>query len=153
MDESKATVRYMIDDVAAAIAVDLSPREIKAIDIADCFRIVGSDGKWTVPSQTSSNKYAVQIVGDRADCTCPDFELRREFCKHILAVQLVIKREQNPDGSVTVTETMTVSKRTTYPQQWRAYNVAQTTEKDHFQVLLADLCRNIQTPPQEGRGQ
>src|SRR5947207_177052 len=83
----------------------------------------------------------------RGDCTCPDFELRRDFCKHILAVQLVVKREQNADGSTTVTETITVSKRKTYKQKWPEYNAAQTTEKDHFQKLLADLCGTITVPP------
>ena len=33
--------------------------------------------------------------------------------------------------------------RTTYPQDWPAYNAAQTSEKDTLQVLLADLCSNV----------
>ena len=36
--------------------------------------------------------------------------------------------------------------RKTYPQDWPAYNVAQTSEKDTFMVLLADLCANIPQP-------
>src|SRR5439155_10145580 len=137
-----------------ANTVDLSPREIKAIEIADRFRIAESSGKWIVPSQTHpTTKYGVRIVGEYAECDCPDFELRRDLCKHILAVKVVIKREHNADGTTTVTETFTVAKRTTYKQQWPAYNLAQTTEKDHFQILLADLCRDVQTVPQRGRGQ
>lgn len=42
---------------------------------------------------------------------------------------------------------------TTYKQNWTEYNRAQTTEKDHFQSLLADLCNTVTTPKQEGRGQ
>ena len=38
------------------------------------------------------------------------------------------------------------SPRKTYPQDWPAYNAAQTSEKDHFQELLADLCGNVQQP-------
>jgi len=134
--------------------VDLSPREIKAIEIADRFRIAESSGKWIVPSQTHPTaKYGVRIVGEYAECDCPDYELRRDLCKHILAVQLVIKRERNADGTTTVIETFTVAKRRTYKQDWPAYNLAQTTEKDHFQVLLADLCRDIPSIPQTGRGQ
>ncbi len=41
-----------------------------------------------------------------------------------------------------------VTKRATYPQDWPAYNTAQTTEKDHFQTLLRDLCNGIQQPIQ-----
>ena len=36
--------------------------------------------------------------------------------------------------------------RKTYPQDWPAYNAAQTSEKGTFMVLLADLCANIPQP-------
>jgi hypothetical protein len=59
------------------------------------------------------------------------------------------------DGTATVTETVTlreaVSK--TYPQDWRAYNVAQTHEKEQFADLLRDLCGGVSEPerPKTGR--
>jgi hypothetical protein len=127
-------------------------RQQKALEIADKFRITEAHGRWTVPSQSGAGKYCVTIVDHLAKCTCPDFETRRVHCKHILAVQYVIEREKNPDGSTTVTETLTVSKRTTYPQNWPAYNQAQTNEQDLFLTLLHDLCSPIPTPAQEGRG-
>ena len=37
-------------------------------------------------------------------------------------------------------------KRPTYPQNWPAYNAAQTSEKDNFRSLLADLCANVEQP-------
>ena len=131
----------------------MTPREEKALEVAAKFRIVESSGKWLVPSQSSPKKYAVQIVGNTGDCTCPDFELRREPCKHMLAVRYVIQRDYNADGSTTVTEVFQVTKRTTYKQQWSEYNQAQTNEKDYFQVLLHDLCSGIPTPEQSGKGQ
>ena len=130
----------------------LDTREQKAIEIADRFRIVESSGKWIVPSQSSSKKYAVKIVGKNSACECPDFEARLEPCKHVLAVRLLIQKEQNPDGTTTVTETVEVTKRTTYPQPWREYNEAQVNEKDQFQVLLNALCSDVKTPPQQGKG-
>ena len=39
--------------------------------------------------------------------------------------------------------TMSASVQTTYPQEWAAYNEAQTNEKDKFQALLSDLCNGI----------
>ena len=42
--------------------------------------------------------------------------------------------------------------RKTYPQNRRAYNAAQTSEKATFQVLLRDLCKGIKEPPPNGRG-
>ena len=43
-----------------------------------------------------------------------------------------------------------VSPRKTYPQDWPAYNAAQTPEKDHFHQLLADLCSNVEQPEYAG---
>jgi transposase len=92
-------------------------------------------------------------------CTCDDFAKRGQPCKHVYAVRFVVERESHPDGSETVTETMTVSvkattpKRPTYKQNWPLYDRAQTTEKRHVQSLLADLCQGIAEPPRKpGRG-
>jgi transposase len=85
-------------------------------------------------------------------CTCPDFEERRQPCKHIYAVAYFVVQQKNPDGSTTVTETMTLTKRKTYPQNWPAYNAAQTSEQDKFQELLRDLCSGIEEPVRQGRG-
>ena len=38
--------------------------------------------------------------------------------------------------------------RKTYPQDWPAYNAAQTSQKDAFMVLLADLCAGVPQPLQ-----
>ena len=73
-------------------------------------------------------------------------------CKHIHAVEYVIRREHHEDGSETVTERLTVETvRKTYPQDWTAYNAAQTAEKHEFQSLLFDLCQTVPSPPQ-GKG-
>ena len=37
----------------------------------------------------------------------------------------------------------------TYPQDWPAYNSAQTSEKDTFMALLADLCAGIAQPERQ----
>jgi hypothetical protein len=84
-----------------------------------------------------------------ASCTCPDHETRRMDCKHIYAARFVMRREQNANGTTTVTEsvTLTATKQTTYPQNWSAYNEAQTNEQDKFQSLLHDLCSGLVTVP------
>ena len=38
------------------------------------------------------------------------------------------------------------STRPTYPQDWPAYNLGQTSEKDTLMTLLADLCAGISQP-------
>lgn len=131
----------------------MTVREERALEIADKFRIVNDGPKWIVPSQSGSGKYTVRIVGQSADCTCPDHELRRKDCKHILAVRYVIERRDNPDGTTTVTESVTVTKQTTYPQDWPAYNAAQTNESDLFQYMLSGIVEDVATPTQKGKGQ
>jgi transposase/predicted nucleic acid-binding Zn finger protein len=104
---------------------------------------------WTVPAQSRAGSYSVDLAGDEPKCSCPDFELRGKACKHVFAVAYAVVLQKNEDGSTTVTETVTVTaeKRKTYPQNWPAYNRAQTTEQDKFQALLHDLCAGIPEPP------
>ena len=58
----------------------------------------------------------------------------------------------NQDGGTSSTMTTAnytatpPSPRKTYPQDWPAYNAAQTSEKDTFMALLADLCSGVSQP-------
>jgi transposase len=85
-------------------------------------------------------------------CTCPDYEFRNARCKHIVAVEYVLMREQTPDGRTVVTETIKVTRKT-YSQDWKAYNAAQADEKSELQALLYELCKNLPEPVRErGKG-
>jgi transposase len=124
--------------------------------IAAKSKLVKKGDSWVVPSQTGSGKYTVD--SDLQHCTCPDHELRQVKCKHIIAVEFTIEREQSvtetTDGDVTtttVTESVKVAKKVTYKQEWTAYNQAQTNEKHIFQSLLYDLC-NLIVEPDKGMG-
>src|SRR4051794_15926887 len=106
-------------------------RELRGMEIAATRTIRKQDGWWKVPSQVGPGIYRVQLAKKFATCECPDFTTRGVRCKHIFAATFVSRREKNSDGSVTVTEslTMSASTQTTYPQEWAAYNEAQTNEK------------------------
>ena len=125
--------------------------------IAERCQLERHGARWFVPSQSSGGKHAVDFSNtDLPSCTCADWELRQMPCKHIHAVTFTVKRQQNQDGSTTTTATVTVTeppKRRTYPQQWPAYNKAQTREKDKFQVLLSELCRGIVDTTPRTKGQ
>jgi transposase len=110
-------------------------------------------GVWLVPSATNrGRKYTVCLDKESPHCSCPDHEENQCRCKHIFAAEYVYQRQLFDDGSVTETETVTLStKRTTYPQQWRSYNAAQVNEKAKFQVLLRGLCAGIEDAPR-GKG-
>jgi transposase len=81
-----------------------------------------------------------------------NFELRGTRCKHGYAVEIVMRRETvtetAPDGSSQTTVTETAAVRVTYPQNWPAYNQAQTQEKALFCGLLRDLAATVPEPLQ-----
>jgi transposase len=129
-------------------------REQRGIVLAATKQLHRHGDCWIVPSQTGTGVYAVRhLAQTNPECSCPDYEARRKNCKHIYAAIFVSRREHNADGSTTVTEAIAVTqRRTTYPQQWTAYNAAQTNEKDKFQALLFDLCRSIAKPNEKKPG-
>ncbi len=135
----------------------MSIREAKGREIADRARITKSDGLYLVPSQSGKGKYKVNPV--LGSCSCPDFEFTQAKCKHLFAVAFTVERERKTvtetqaDGATktTVTETVKVTRKT-YPQQWPAYNMAQTQEKAIFLYLLHQLCQGVGSPAQHGAG-
>ena len=130
-------------------------RQVRGMELAETRTIRKRDGWWWVPSQTGSRLYRVQLSKKFATCECADFERRGQACKHIVAACVMqIKQEQNPDGTTTVTKsvTFTATEKTTYPQNWPAYNEAQTNEQDKFLALLSDLCSGLPVfPAKNGR--
>jgi transposase len=131
----------------------MNAREERGLIIAATCRLNrANDGTWLVPSQTSTDKiYRVNL--DAKKCDCPDCEEGGFVCKHVFAAQFTLKRDYLSDGSIIETKTLTLTARKTYKQDWRAYNLAQSTEKHRFQELLFDLTRGVQElPVHEGRG-
>ncbi len=118
------------------------PREVRGIPPTAAFRLVQRGEDWIVPSQGGKGSYRVNL-GEQ-HCTCPDHETNGNRCKHIIAAEIVYRRETAPDG--TVTETKAV--RLTYSQDWAAYNAAATSEKRHFIALLRELCSEVEQPVQ-----
>jgi transposase len=124
------------------------PRQQRGLEIAATANIVRKGGAWLVPSQSGKGRYTVCLDPSEPFCSCPDHEEGGFKCKHIFAAEYVVSRQRNQDGSVTVTERMTVQKtvQRTYPQNWTAYNAAQTHEKERSLDLLRDLCGGISEP-------
>jgi hypothetical protein len=115
-------------------------REQLGLAIAAKCKTTRKDGAWLVPSQSQDGEKYTVIPGTK--CSCPDHEVRQLKCKHLWAVEYVLARETAQDGTVTETEIVKVPRvtRKTYPQNWPAYNAAQSEEKTGFGVLLTDLC-------------
>ena len=122
----------------------MDAREERGLVIAATSKIERNKLGWKVPSQSGNGSYIVNLDHGQPFCTCPDFEKRQQPCKHIHAVEFVVKRETKPDGTTTLTQSVKM----TCTQEWPAYNDAQTHEQERFVVLLRDLCNGIQQPPQ-----
>jgi transposase len=127
----------------------MEPREQRGLVIAALCRLSQQDGHWLVPSQSSGDKKYLVDLG-RGRCTCPDHVESGFKCKHLYAVEFTVKREFGKNGDITETKTMTFTEKKVYTQDWPAYNLAQTTEKHRFQVLLDDLCRGVPPFPRKG---
>ena len=98
-----------------------------------------------VPSQSGKRPYTVLLDPHDPRCSCPDFETRALKCKHIFAAEYIVSRGRN-DRNVTTNalERKIIQKvQRTYPQNWTAYNAAQTHEKAQFLDLLRDLCAGV----------
>ena len=129
-------------------------RQQRGLEIAETTNIAKRGGVWLVPSQSGKGRYTVWPNLKIPRCTCPDHEEGGFKCKHIFAVEYVMSRERNEDGTTTVTERLTIQKtvQRTYPQNWTAYNAAQTHEKERFLDLLRDLCGGVSELPQPKNG-
>src|SRR3990167_2567337 len=117
-------------------------RKQKGIQIAKTNRIMKTEKGWQVPSQTGAGNYTVISNGFEATCTCPDYETRHCKCKHVWAVELVVTKEIDTIGNVTITQTM----RKTYSQDWKNYNLSQQVEKEQFTKLLSNITSTIRSP-------
>lgn len=64
-----------------------NPRSLKALQLtasaADWLALPG--GGYGIPSQCHAGAF---YAADTGSCSCPDFQYRREICKHQLAVRL-----------------------------------------------------------------
>ena len=123
-------------------------RQLRGMAIAAMIRIEKNRLGYKVPSQSGNGSYVVN-TDDTPFCTCPDFERRQQPCKHVYAVELIIQREERPDGTTVETRTARV---TTYRQDWANYNAAQEHEQEHFLTLLRELCDTIPQPPAKATG-
>jgi transposase len=128
---------------------DLNIRELRGIDIAARYTIKQENGFWFVPSSSGkSTRYKVCLKSQK--CDCPDFEIRRQKCKHLFAVEHYFEQDflsEITREEITIPESY-IPPRKTYAQDWASYDKAQFCEKSEFQFLLAELCKGIGEPAQ-----
>lgn len=103
-------------------------REQRGIVLAAKAKICPYGDRWKVPSQCGHGFYMVSLGEEHSKCSCPDWETRRQKCKHIYAANFVRIREQSAGGSTEPESVLLTTVKQTYPQRWPAYNEAQTKE-------------------------
>lgn len=122
----------------------LQERKQRGAEIARKERITEHNGVWLVPSASSLHKtYEVTLTLTGSRCTCEDFKERGIRCKHAFAVDYTITKTMNRDGTTTIVQT----KKVTYPQDWKAYDLATEHQKELFLKLMNDLCNTIEEKP------
>jgi len=132
----------------------MDAREQRGLVIAATQKLIQKGKVWLVPSQTGNGKkYTVCPDPEAPFCSCPDHEETGSKCKHLYAVEFVMRRDIAKDGTVTETRTYTFTEKKVYRQpDWPLYNLAQTEEKRRFAVLLHDLCRGLPNPVENRTG-
>lgn len=113
----------------------------KGLEIAQTRKIKAISGGWLIPASSGSGVHYVRKTSTGLKCSCPDFELRNQPCKHIYAAGFY-PQEPKPDQ-------IAPSHRNTYPQDWNSYNSYQTHERELLPPLLHDLCKSIEPEPEE----
>lgn len=116
-------------------------RKQKAEQIVRQNAITKTGKGWSVISQSGNGSYMVRQEQGRFICSCPDFQLRHQPCKHALAISMVVLKWFDNKG-----EKIFEIKKMTYPQNWSAYNNAQINEKETFMKLLYELCKEVEEP-------
>jgi hypothetical protein len=95
--------------------------------------------KFEVNSFTSTKTYDVTF-GERGwKCTCPRWKETELPCKHIERVA----RRLDPHRPLAAHEDDPCIRRTTYSQDWPAYDAAQQAEHTMFDALLWDLLEQV----------
>lgn len=121
----------------------MDTRQFAGLELAARANIARQGGFFLVPSLT--HKGSQRVDYDATACSCDDFELHGQPCKHIHAVRYY--KERFRSAPELPADPAARPKRPTYRQQWPAYNAAQTGEKRAFLGLLADLCGTVDEPP------
>ena len=88
----------------------MNAREQRGLVIAALCKLKHDNGEWVVPSQSGAEKmYRVNPAAQT--CTCPDHVEAGHKCKHLFAVEFVVKREVAVDGTVTETKSITFTEK------------------------------------------
>lgn len=51
-------------------------------------------------STAADTSYLINLNGEKATCTCPDFEKHKDYCKHTMALEAVLEEEAREEAQV-----------------------------------------------------
>lgn len=130
-------------------------RQRRGQELASLFRITQSGDEWTVPSSKGGRKkYTVLITPTNVSCTCLDHAETGQRCKHIFAVEHLLRNRPGSSGVMATQDDPGPTSgdgaveplRPTYKRDWRLYNTTLINEQEEFEPLAAELCSTIEQP-------
>lgn len=121
-------------------------RKRRGWEIFERFKIVSNGNGHDVPSEAKlKKKYHVVVTSTDVSCTCLDHAQTGERCKHIYAVEFLLRGDEGLEQS----DAPVGPRRPTYTRDWPAINKAQTREEDEFEPMLSALLESVAEPPHE----
>ena len=112
----------------------MEPRKLRGAEIAKAGGLQQrGDHLWLVPSQSHAGKWMVDYADGEPTCTCPDYEKRSAFCKHIFAIEMHETRLPVPDAAADPGPT-----NVKYTQDWTNYNDNCLETVYAFRVAMAN---------------
>jgi transposase len=130
----------------------IQARKERGREIAERFkdRIKQKGGVWFVPSSKArKNRYKVNLDPTNISCSCPDHQETGERCKHIFAVEYLLRGGDEAGIAPVPAPTPPKPVKPTIQRNWREYNDTQTKEEDEFEPLLHTILQSVPEPEHE----
>lgn len=130
----------------------IQARKERGREIAEQFkdRIKRKGEDWLVPSSRSRKRhYKVNLDPTNVSCTCPDHQDTGERCKHIFAVEHLLRGGDEAGSVPAPAPTPPKPVKPGTQRNWREYNDTQTNEEDEFEPLLHTILQSVPEPEYE----
>ena len=89
----------------------METREQRGIALAKSLNLKRKGTLWVVPSASGNGAYVVEPNGQLPNCSCPDFETRGIKCKHLYAVEYMVRHSVNEKGEAVFEQSVRVTYR------------------------------------------
>jgi hypothetical protein len=105
---------------------------------------------WLVPSSRArKRRYRVKLDPTNVSCSCPDHQETGQRCKHIYAVEHLLRGGDEASTAPAPAPAARKSHKPAPKRNWREYNETQINEEDEFEPLLHQILQSVPEPEHE----